>query len=480
MTIKTRFCPSPTGYIHIGNARTALFNALAAKSEDNNGVFLLRIEDTDQERSKLEFVTALEEDLKWLGCDWQEGPGAGLEIPEHAPYSQSERLEIYEKYYQELLSQNLAYPCFCSEEELELSRKRQRRMNKPPRYMGTCKKLTSAQIAEKKAAGIQPTLRFAMPENELIEFNDLVRGHQKFNSDDLGDLIIRKADGMPTFMFCNAIDDALMGVNIALRGEDHLTNTPRQLLILKCLGLTAPQYGHISLITGDDNAPLSKRNGSKSIRDMRAEGYLPLAIVNYLARLGHVYTDHNELMSFADCASYFSLEKLVKAPARYDEAQALHWQKLAVLDLDFSEFKNWLGNINLDLSLVSQHKQDDFLEIIKPNIILPSEIAEWAERLFGDENNIRLEKDLLEILQEAGVEFFNTAVEGLTSNSNITYQELCEILKTKLNIKGKKLFMPLRVILTGQKHGPEMAPVFELLGREKVLNKFEKLKEKII
>lgn len=476
MSIKTRFCPSPTGYIHIGNARTALFNALAAQSgEDGNGVFLLRIEDTDQERSDLKYVAAMEEDLKWLGCDWHEGPGC--ELPENAPYSQSERLEVYEKYYQELIHQNLAYPCFCSEEELELSRKRQRRMNKPPRYLGTCKKLTPVQIEEKLAAGIKPTLRFAMPENESIEFNDLVRGHQKFNSDDLGDLIIRKTDGMPTFMFCNAVDDALMGVTVALRGEDHLTNTPRQLFILKSLGLTAPQYGHISLITGDDNAPLSKRNGSKSIRDMRAAGYLPLAIVNYLARLGHVYTDHNDLMSFADCSKYFSLEKLVKASARYDETQALHWQKLAVLNLDVDEFKAWLAQIDLDLSFVPQNKLDKFLELIKPNIILPSEIVEWAERLFAKKNSLELKNELLEILQEAGVDFFDTAIESLSANSNVDYQQLCEILKTKLNIKGKKLFMPLRVIMTGQIHGPEMAPVFELLGFENVLNKFKQLRE---
>lgn len=264
--VKTRFCPSPTGLMHMGNVRTALFNALLAKSA--NGCFLLRIEDTDRERSDARYTKALMEDLLWLGLGWQEGPD---HHQGNGPYHQSERQSIYDDYYQRLETAGVAYPCFCSEEELALQRKIQRSSGRPPRYPGTCRELTDAQREEKFAQGLKPTLRFAVPENEMIAFDDLVRGHQKFDSNDLGDFIIRRADGTPPFLFCNAVDDALMGVTHALRGEDHLTNTPRQLMVLDALGLTGPTYGHIALIVGPDGSPLSKRHGSRSIEELRGE-----------------------------------------------------------------------------------------------------------------------------------------------------------------------------------------------------------------
>ena len=278
-SIKTRFCPSPTGYMHLGNIRTAVFNYLLAKAL--GGVFLLRIEDTDRERSQSLYSDALQKDLEWLGLHWQEGP-----------YFQSERQNIYDQYYQQLIDKDLAYPCFCTEEELTLSRKIQRASGKPPRYPGTCAHLTETQIQEKKSSGLIPTLRFRVNDDEVIEFDDLVRGHHRFLGKDIGDFIIRRTDGTSPFMFCNAIDDALMGVTHALRGEDHVANTPRQVLILKALNLPAPQYGHISLIVGPDGSPLSKRHGSQSVQDLRESGYLNIALNNYLARLGHYYEDN--------------------------------------------------------------------------------------------------------------------------------------------------------------------------------------------
>ena len=273
--VKARFCPSPTGLIHLGNARTALFSALFAKKMD--GVFLLRIEDTDRERSKQEYADILMQDLKWMGLEWQEGPdhdcGAG-------PYYQAQRQFIYDDYYERLEVAGMAYPCFCSEEELALARKIQRASGKPPRYPGTCRKLSDEQIAVKLSQGCQPTLRFKVLDDEWVEYEDFVRGKQKFNSNDIGDFIIRRGDGTSPFMYVNAIDDSLMGVTHVMRGEDHITNTPRQLMILAALGLRAPQYGHISLITGQDGSPLSKRNGSRSIEALRLEGYLPEAVIN--------------------------------------------------------------------------------------------------------------------------------------------------------------------------------------------------------
>lgn len=466
MQIKSRFCPSPTGYIHLGNARTALFSALAAKQK-NEGCFLLRIEDTDLARSEEKYTIALQEDLQWLGCQWDEGPD---HEKGNGPYYQSKRLETYERYYQELISKNLAYPCFCSEENLEASRRIQRKLGKPPRYDGACAHLSKEQIAQKEAAGLKAALRFRVEENRAIEFVDLVRGPQKFSTNELGDFIIRKTDGMATFMFCNAIDDALMGVNLALRGEDHLTNTPRQILILEILKLPVPQYGHLSLIMGSDGAPLSKRNGSRSIQQLREEGFLSIAVVNYLARLGHVYTDHNNLMSFADCAKYFDLSHLVKAAAHYDEQQLMHWQKEAVLQLSLEELMDWAG---ASIANVPAEKVDAFLKIIQPNSLFPADIYIWAQAMFAE--NIEFSAEEKEILVTAGKDFFEHA-EKLIEQSN-SYTALCDGLKEKLNVKGKNLFMPLRIALTKSPHGPELAGVIDLLGREAIIKRFKQIQD---
>ena len=252
--IKTRFCPSPTGLMHIGNLRTALFSALLAQSSEQ-GSFLVRIEDTDQARSKLEFTEQLLADLLWLGVSWNEGPG---KEQDNGPYFQSKRNDIYEQYYQQLLDEGHAFWCFCSEAELSVQRKAQLRAGQPPRYPGTCRHLTNEQIDKKRAQGIEPALRLRVPDEITIRFDDFIQGPKVFKSEDIGDFIIKKADGTASFMFCNAVDDALMGVTHAMRGDDHITNTPRQLYILQLLGLKAPQYGHTAIILGMDGKPLSK------------------------------------------------------------------------------------------------------------------------------------------------------------------------------------------------------------------------------
>ena len=362
--MKTRFAPSPTGFIHLGNARTALFSALFAKSQ--NGCFLLRIEDTDRERSQLEFAQGLQADLKWLGLEWQEGPGVE---GKHAPYWQSQRDSIYARYYEQLIKDKKAYPCFCTEEQLELGRKLQRARGIAPRYAGTCRSLSQAEIEKKLAVGLRPSLRFQVPENELIEFEDLVKGKQKFSANDIGDFIIRRSDESSSFMFCNAIDDALMGVTHVVRGEDHLTNTPRQLMILQALNLSKPHYAHISLILGSDGAPLSKRNGSRSIKELRELGYLSSAVTNYLARLGHYYED-NSFMNLSQLGRLFQDKSLSKSPARYDESQLIYWQKLAVQNLEEAGFWNWLGKEIQQQ--VPTNLQTDFFHGMQTNIVLPA------------------------------------------------------------------------------------------------------------
>jgi len=451
--IKTRFAPSPTGLVHLGNIRTALFNVLLARK--HQGRFLLRIEDTDQERSKPEFQRALQEDMRWLGHDWQEGPGAD---DVSGPYNQSERAEIYRKYYDELIQRDLAYPCFCSERELKLVRKSQLSAGQPPRYAGTCARLNAEERERKLEQGAQPTLRFRVPAAEVVEFDDAVRGKQSFRTDDIGDFIIRRSDGTPAFFFTNAIDDALMGVTHVLRGEDHLTNTPRQLLMLRALDLPEPEYGHISLIVSDEHNPLSKREGSQSVRVMREEGYLPNAINNHLARLGHAYEDSGSFMSINELAAGFELSRLGKAPARHDAQQLMHWQREAILNAEQSTLIEWLGN---ELEAVPQDEREVFVKLIRGNINFPVEVRHWLDVLYTE--SIDYPSEALNWFREVGHIYFDAALNALEQSPN-DYKGFIEQLKAESGYKGKQLFMPLRMALSGRASGPELAPLFELMS----------------
>jgi len=456
-TCKTRFAPSPTGYLHLGNVRTALFNALLARRE--RGDFLLRIEDTDRERSRPEYVTALLADLRWLGLDWQEGPDIG---GPHPPYAQSERTAIYAEYYQRLEDRGLVYPCFCTPAELALSRKTQLAASRPPRYAGTCAKLNAAEQQARRERGLQPTLRFRTPPGQTVQFIDLARGPQQFASDDIGDFIIRRADGGPQFFFANAVDDALMGITHLLRGEDHLSNTPRQLLLLAALDLPAPRYGHLALIVGADSGPLSKREGHFSVRELRAAGYLPEALLNYLARLGHSY-EHEQWMSPAELAKGFTLERLGRAPARYDEAQLLHWQSEAVQRATPEQLSAWLGSaVDGDVPTACR---ETFIAAVRPNIRFPADAAFWAKRLFGAEWAPGADSQAL--IAQTGSAFFTHALAAYAEHGAV-YQPLIDDLKRRTGVKGKPLFMPLRAALTGELHGPELARILALLPVELV------------
>src|ERR1700683_1406917 len=323
----TCFAPSPTGELHLGNARTALFNQLLARQA--GGRFLLRIEDTDTERSRDSHVSALMAELRWLGLEWDAGPDRE---DERGPYRQSQRAALYARYFEALERAGVVYPCFCSALELSLSRRAPLGSGQPPRYAGTCRELPPQERERRQAQGLPATLRFRVPKGERVSFTDFVHGPQNFLTDDIGDFVVRRADGSAAFFFSNAVDDACMGVTQALRGEDHLTNTPRQLLILAALGLRAPTYGHISLITGMDGAPLSKRHGDTSVREYRERGYRPEALTNQLFRPGHSPRLHGRLYP-PGRAPAFEPQHLGRAPARFDERQLAVWQKDAVHQL---------------------------------------------------------------------------------------------------------------------------------------------------
>ena len=461
-TVKTRFAPSPTGYLHLGNIRTALFNALLARRW--GGQFVLRIEDTDRERSRLEYVAALLEDLRWLGLDWDEGPEVG---GPHGPYAQSERAAIYAEYYHRLDQAGHVYPCFCTPAELALSRKAQRAAGQPPRYAGTCARLSEAERQQRWDRGLQATLRYRVPLGLTVEFDDLVRGPQRFLSDDIGDFVIRRADGGAQFFFVNAVDDALMGISHVLRGEDHLTNTPRQLLLLEALNLPAPRYGHIALIVGADGGPLSKREGDLSVRELRAAGYLPEAVLNYLARLGHRY-QRDEWMSPADLAAEFSVEHLGRAPARYDEAQLLHWQVQAIEHSNLEQLWAWMGSAAH--AQVPLEQREAFVAAIRPNMRFPADAVFWAERLFG--TDLTPSEDGQAVITAAGSAFFTQALAAYAEHGT-AYRPLIEDLKRRTGAKGKNLFMPLRAALTGETHGPELERILLLLPPDSTRRRLE-------
>lgn len=454
---RTRFSPSPTGMIHLGNARAALFNALYATQQQ--GVFILRIEDTDAVRSQEHFVTALEHDLHWLNIDWQEGPQKNGEF---GPYWQSQRQEIYIHFYDALEAKKLIYPCFCTDQELNVARKLQLARGQAPRYSGTCLKLSAEDISKRIHSGMKPAWRFKIPVNETVEFIDAVKGPQSFQSNDIGDFIVRRADGTPPFLFCNAIDDATMHVTQVLRGEDHLTNTPRQILILKALELPIPHYGHLSLIVGDDGAPLSKRHGSFSIEEMRNQGFLPKALINYLVRLGHTLELH-ELATFDLLAQYFDINKLSRSPARFDKTQLMYWQKLAVQDLDKQAMWQWLGEHIQNQ--IPADQQDLFIETVKANIEFPQDASMWSKIFFHQD--VDYDEDAVKIILNAGEQFFVEAEQAVDKYHMDLAQILTE-MKATLGISGKKLFMPLRMALTGKDHGPELAAITSILGEKKM------------
>jgi nondiscriminating glutamyl-tRNA synthetase len=450
----TRFAPSPTGSLHLGNARTAFFSYLWARK--SGGRFILRIEDTDVERSEPRFLSALMQDLRWLGLDWDEGPDVG---GPSAPYAQSERGAWYGRLFQQLEAEGRAYACFCTPEELELSRKLQRMAGKPPRYAGTCRNLSAAERAGRIASGAKPTLRFAVPKDKTIEFTDLVHGPQRFASNDIGDFIIRREDGTSAFFFCNAVDDSAMGVTHVLRGDDHLTNTPRQLMLLDALGMRQPGYGHVGLLVGPDGAPLSKRHGSTSVQDFRERGFLPAALLNHLLHLGHT-ADVEGWLPPTDMAAHFRPEHLGRAPARFEDAQLLHWQKETLQHMSAVDIGIWLGLPDAA----------DFVELVRHNVVLPADAAPWMAVVRGELPALGPEE--LRVVAAAGPEFFAAAARAV-EESNADFASLVKILKERTGRKGAELFMPLRVALTGKTHGPELAPLLKNMPRQTALSRLQ-------
>jgi glutamyl-tRNA synthetase len=445
-SVVTRFAPSPTGALHPGTVRTALFSFLLARQ--GGGRFIVRVEDSDRERGSDAFVDAQLADLAWLGLTYDAGPG--LEDG-RGPYRQSERAAIYAGLFERLERDDRAYPCFCTPAELEVARKVQLAAGEPPRYPGTCRGLDGAARASRLAAGRKPALRFAIAAGEPVRFDDIVRGPQAVEPAAIGDFLVRRADGGAVFFFCNAVDDALMGVTHVLRGDDHLSNTPRQLLLLAALGLRAPRYGHLPLLLDAGGSPQSKRRGSVTIAELRARGYLPAALLNYLLRLGH-HGAPDEWVAPEELPRRFHPDKLGRAPAHFDPVQLDHWQREAVRRLDVGGAASWLA-AELPTEW-PQERREAVAALLKGNLLLPDDAREWLPVIAGPLPP--LPEEATRAIAEAGPEFFEVAL-GTYGESGADFAALAERLKSRTGRKGKALFMPLRFALTGRHDGPELA-----------------------
>ena len=452
----TRFAPSPTGALHLGNVRTALFNWLYARRQ--GGRFLLRIEDTDRVRSSEESLAGLLGSLRWLGLDWDAGPGCE---DDRGPYRQSARGALYEASWARLEAAGLAYPCYCRDDELEFARKAALAAGRPPRYPGTCAQLDAAGRAARLAEGRRPALRFRVPDG-TVEYLDLVRGPQRFEGADLGDFVIRRADGDGAFLFTNAVDDAAMGVTHALRGEDHVANTPRQLLLIAALGAAPPAYGHLPLLVGAAGVPLSKRDRAGSVAALAADGILPDALLNLLGRLGHRYA-HDGWLDRAGLIAGFDLGALGRAPAHVDPTQLRHWQKEAVAHADAGVLASWVRGV------VPPGREAAFIAALRANIVLPEDAREWAPVVYGELPCATGE--LATLLAGAGPAFYAAALEGARAGDH--YPALVARIRGATGKGGAALFKPLRGALTGRLDGPELAQLLAVMPPATMVSRLE-------
>ncbi len=478
---KVRFAPSPTGPLHIGGARSALFNWLYARH--CGGKFLIRIEDTDLDRSKREYEEEILLSLKWLGLDWDEGIQVG---GENGPYRQTERLDIYREYAQKLLETGYAYHCYCTEEELAAEREAFMSKGELPRYGGRCRDLCQADREKFEAEGRRPVLRFKVPRDGRVIVDDMVRGKVDFDCQGIGDFIIVKSDGIPTYNFAVVVDDHLMGINHVIRAEEHLTNTPRQILIFKALDWEIPSFAHISLILGKDRSKMSKRHGATSLEQYREMGYLPEALFNFLALLGWSPGGEDEILTREEIISRFSLDKVAKSPAVFD-LDKLNWingyyirqspvERIVELSLPYLQKGGYVSPEPSEMDLIQVRAM---VSVVRNYLSNLSEITQHVEMFFKDP--VYEQQDVQDVLkQEQVMEVLGKAKEKILAAGPLDEEGAKAIIKKlpkELRLGGKKVFMPLRVALTGRIQGPELYQVIPALGTEKTVSRLEKAME---
>ncbi len=479
--MRLRFPPSPTGKIHIGNMRTALFNWIWAKK--NNGELVLRIEDTDQKRSTKEFEDIIIKELDWLGLDVDEGAGVG---GENGPYRQSERIDIYRKYADKLLKEDKAYKCYCSEEELDQMREEALANDKMPKYNGHCRNLSKEEEQKYIDEGREPVIRFKLPEeNKDIIVKDDIRGDVTFNSSVLDDFIIFKSDGMPTYNFAVVIDDALMKITEVIRGEDHLSNTPKQILIYEALGFEVPRFAHLPLILDSNRAKLKKRSKDDDvyIGEYREKGYLPEALFNFLTFLGWAPPEDKEILTKEEIIENFELKDINKSAAVFD-IDKLNWvngKYIRESDLDYIvelsiPYLKEAGFVDDEFVENNHEWLKKVIEVARTGVDYLAQIPEEAE-LFFEELEFENKEEAIEEFKEEGVELvFETLEKKLKELKEFTPENINKIfseLIKELPVGGRTVYHPTRLALTGLNSGPEMKNVIYILGIEETINRLD-------
>jgi nondiscriminating glutamyl-tRNA synthetase len=477
--VRVRFAPSPTGPFHIGGARSALFNFLFARKY--GGKVILRIEDTDRERSSRGSEQDIMNSMGWLGITWDEGPDVGGEF---GPYRQMERLSIYEKYVQQLFDKGYAYYCYCTEEELEALRQEQMAKGEMVRYTGRCRDLTEEERKAFEAEGRKAVVRFRVPEEEIIKINDLVRGEVSFESSGIGDFIIVKSDGVPTYNFAVVVDDHEMGITHVIRAEEHLSNTPRQVLIYNALGIPLPEFAHISLILGKDHSKMSKRHGATSINQYMELGYLPEALVNFLALLGWAPEGEEEVLSMEELIAGFSLDRVSKSPAVFD-LEKLQWLNgLYIRSSDIERITRMALPYYQKAGYASENpdaEEYEKLKIITSAITkylnCLSEVPQYAE-VFFKKDIVFESQEARDLLREEQVpQVLEKLKEKIAAQDSLTPENTKKLLKEitkELKLKGKKVYMPIRIALTGVMHGPELHDLIPVMGAEEVVRRVDR------
>lgn len=476
--IRVRFAPSPTGFLHIGNARTALFNWLYAKAI--KGKLILRIEDTDQERSTKEAVDMAIKSLKWLGIDWDEGPEIG---GDYGPYFQSERLDIYKKYTEKLMEEGKAYYCFCTSEELEKKSNMQRTLNQPIIYDGKCKDIPLEEAKRRVANGEPAKIRFRVPKNQIVTFDDFVRGIVKTNSDEIGDIIIVRENGFPTYNYAVVIDDMLMKISHVIRGEDHISNTPKQILIYEALGAEVPRFAHTSSILGNDRKKLSKRHGAATLMEYKDEGYLPQAMRNFLALLGWTHPEAMETMVDDDMIKAFKLDRFSKSPAIFDTAKLRHLNAWHIKNMNLDEITELFIPYLVNGGFLKENYTEEehawakkLVSVIRHNCVVLSDIVKYVPVFF--ENDFELTDEMKEMVNKEEskklLQFIKNDIENTDEITDEYMKALIKKAQKETGLKGPNLYHPIRYVLTGSSAGSELSHICELLGKKNVLYRLSK------
>ncbi len=476
---RVRFAPSPTGELHVGNARTALFNWMFARH--HLGEFVLRIEDTDEARSARSYQDSLLADLQWLGLDWDEGPSIG---GDYGPYKQSERLDIYATHLNALIAEDLVYPCYCTAQELEDERQALILSKRMPRYMGKCRNLTPDERQARLSEGRSPSYRFKVSK-ETVVFDDLIRGPIKFEGEDVGDFIIVRSNGMPAYNFAVVIDDHLMNITHVIRGEDHLSNTALQIMLYRAFGFDPPLFAHHCLILGKDHAKLSKRHGSVSVGEFRRRGFLPEALINYLGLLGSSFADGREVLSRQEMVEAFSLERASKSGAVFDEEKLRWLNALYIRSSETGSLMTELAPFLREAGYPPESIDPDWLrlviETVKNDLTTLADIGEHIGIFFDPPDDLSPEAETVLNQPKAlqVVEVFDQGLAQEEGSPEEVYIRTIRYVKETLSVKGKALFMPVRAALTGRTSGPELELVFAVLGRDAARRRLKRSCEKI-